>query len=164
MSLDLFPETPAVTERKEPLAPGAVVLRAFARAGERTLIEALESVIRVSPFRCMTTPGGYRMSVAMTNCGDAGWVTDPSGYRYDALDPGSAERWPAMPQVFRELAGHAAAEAGFPAFVPAACFMSPSNPGDGSWLRRARESRALKSPIVPVCLDCRPEFFSGVNA
>ena len=118
MSLDLFPETPAVTERKEPLAPGAVVLRAFARSRERTLIEALEGVIRRSPFRCMTTPGGYRMSVAMTNCGDAGWVTDPSGYRYDALDPASAEPWPAMPQVFRELAAHAAAERASPLLCP----------------------------------------------
>src|SRR5438132_13794376 len=109
MILELFSVTPAVSERKEPHAPGAMVLRAFARSGERTLIEALESVIRRSPFRCMTTPGGYRMSVAMTNCGDAGWVTDPSGYRYDALDPPSACRGPGIPQPFRGLAAPAAA-------------------------------------------------------
>ncbi len=161
MSLDLFPETPAVTERKEPLAPGAVVLRAFARSSAGALVEALDEVIRRSPFRCMTTPGGYRMSVAMTNCGDAGWVTDPSGYRYDALDPASAEPWPAMPQVFRELAAHAAAEAGFPAFVPDACLMSRYEPGARLSLHQDKDEQDLESPIVSVSLGLPAVFLFG---
>ena len=161
MTLSLFSETDAPDGRSEALGPGAVLLRAFARSSAGTLIESLESVIRSSPFRCMTTPGGYRMSVAMTNCGDAGWVTDPSGYRYDALDPASAERWPAMPQVFRELAAHAAAEAGFPAFVPDACLMSRYEPGARLSLHQDKDEQDLESPIVSVSLGLPAVFVFG---
>src|SRR6267154_4481493 len=83
--LDLFVDGYA-EPRRETLGPGAVLLRAFASPRAAALLAALEEVVQRSPFRFMTTPGGYRMSVAMTNCGAVGWVTDRSGYRYDALD------------------------------------------------------------------------------
>jgi DNA oxidative demethylase len=92
MSLSLFSETDTLERRSEALGPGAVVLRAFARPSADALIEAMNGVVRRNPFRCMTTPGGYRMSVAMTSCGAAGWVTDRTGYRYDAFDPAAGER------------------------------------------------------------------------
>ena len=70
----------------------------------------------------MITPGGFRMSAAMTNCGTLGWVTDRTGYRYADRDPESGQAWPAMPDPFRDLAVRAAASAGFPGFVPDACW------------------------------------------
>ncbi len=76
MTLDLFSDCAAARVRQEPLGPG---LRGFAADFERELFAALQNVVSKSPFRHMTTPGGYRMSVAMTNCGSAGWVTDRSG-------------------------------------------------------------------------------------
>src|SRR5438045_8414453 len=99
--LDLFADGYA-QPRRETLGMGAVLLRAFASARAGALLAALAEVVRRSPFRHMTTPGGYRMSVAMTNCGAAGWVTDRSGYRYEAVDRLSAECGPGMPTVFRE--------------------------------------------------------------
>lgn len=161
MTLDLFSQIRTLAEPKEPLGPGAVVLRAFARAGARALIEAVEDVIQRSPFRCMTTPGGYRMSVAMTNCGNAGWVTDPTGYRYDALDPASGERWPAMPLAFRELATGAATEAGFDGFEADACLMSRYEPGARLSLHQDKDEQDLESPIVSVSLGLPVVFLFG---
>ena len=161
MTLELFADTQTVPERAEPLGPGAVLLRAFARSSATALVEAVEGVIRQSPFRCMTTPGGYRMSVAMTNCGDAGWVTDGTGYRYDGFDPTSGERWPAMPRLFRELAGCAAAQAGFAGFAPDVCLMSRYEPGARLSLHQDKDEQDLQSPIVSVSLGLPAVFLFG---
>src|SRR3954468_17699982 len=106
------------------MAEGAGLLRGFARPVERELIADINAVAAQAPFRHMVTPGGHSMSVAMTNCGDAGWVTDRSGYRYDGLDPESRAPWPTMPPSFRALATAAAAEAGFDGFAPDACLIN----------------------------------------
>src|SRR2546421_11679165 len=97
--------------RRELLEPGAVVLRGFALTDEAALLDDLDKVVEEAPFRHMTTPGGFRMSVAMTNCGALGWVTDRSGYRYDATDPESGRRWPQMPAAFLRLSRNAAPKA-----------------------------------------------------
>src|SRR6476660_5312954 len=111
------------------MADGAVLLRGFAKPIESDLIAALRAIVAQAPFRHMLTPGGFQMSVAMTNCGSAGWVTDRTGYRYDLRDPESGAPWPAMPDVFLALAGDAAAEAGFAGFVPDACLINSYEPG-----------------------------------
>jgi len=112
------------TEPRQELAPGAVLLRAFAASQDAALLTALQEVVGRSPLRRMTTPGGYRMSVAMTNCGECGWITDESGYHYGAVDPSTARRWPPMPRVFGDLAAAAAAAAGFAGLAPDACLIS----------------------------------------
>jgi alkylated DNA repair protein (DNA oxidative demethylase) len=161
MSLSLFSETDTLERRSEALGPGAVVLRAFARPSADALIEAVKEVALRNPFRCMTTPGGYLMSVAMTNCGAAGWVTDPTGYRYDAFDPAAGERWPAMPRVFQELATSAAAETGFAGFTPDACLMSRYEPGARLSLHQDKDELDLVSPIVSVSLGLPAVFLFG---
>ena len=104
MTADLFASVPDVRPSQELMAERAVLLRGFARPVESDLIAALRDIMEQAPFRHMLTPGGHQMSVAMTNCGSVGWVTDPNGYRYDGVDPCSAKLWPAMPPSFRELA------------------------------------------------------------
>ena len=111
--MSLFDSLAAKERSKEGLGPGAFVLRAFALQDEAALLAALDSVTAQAPFRHMITPGGFRMSVAMTNCGALGWVTDRTGYRYDPVDPESGRRWPSMPEPFLRLAVSAAEEAGF---------------------------------------------------
>jgi alkylated DNA repair protein (DNA oxidative demethylase) len=138
-----------------------VLLRAFARSRAATLLPALEEVLQRSPFRFMTTPGGYRMSVALTNCGAAGWVTDQSGYRYDGLDPVSCACWPAMPPVFRELAVEAAGAAGFATFAPDACLINRYEPGARLSLHQDKNERDLESPIVSVSLGLPAVFLFG---
>src|ERR1700733_12348642 len=110
---DLFDNVPDVRLSRQEIAEGAVLLHGFAKPSEDDLITALHAVVNAAPFRHMSTPGGHQMSVAMTNCGSVGWVTDRTGYRYDGIDPQSGKPWPAMPPAFRGLADQAAAEAGF---------------------------------------------------
>src|ERR1041385_3059167 len=107
MSL-LFPSDPPCP--REQLEDGAVLLRGFASAKAPLLIQEVERIAQLAAFRHLTTPGGYGMSVAMTNCGRVGWVSDRTGYRYDPVDPQSGARWPAMPRLFLELAARAAAQ------------------------------------------------------
>src|SRR5262249_26155119 len=96
------------------LGEGGAVLRGFARELAAALVAAVDEIAAVAPFRNMVTPGGFRMSVAMTNCGCAGWVTDRKGYRYAPDDPITGRPWPPIPALFRRLAANAAAAAGYP--------------------------------------------------
>ena len=159
-ALDLFMDKYAELDR-DTLSAGAVLLHAFASSRVAPVLAALEKVIQRSPFRFMTTPGGYRMSVAMTNCGATGWVTDRRGYRYDALDPLSAARWPEMPPVFRELAVAAADAAGFAGFAPDACLINRYAPGARLSLHQDKNERDFNSPIVSVSLGLPAVFLFG---
>lgn len=145
----------------ERLAPGASLLRAFALRRAQALLDDLHELTARNPLRYMTTPGGFRMSVAMTNCGDVGWVTDRTGYRYAALDPVSGAPWPPLPRVFREIATTAAAAAGFSAFAPDACLISRYEPGARLSLHQDKDERDLESPIVSVSLGLPAVFLLG---
>jgi DNA oxidative demethylase len=114
-----------------------------------------------APFRHMSTPGGFRMSVAMTNCGTLGWVTDRTGYRYDPVDSESGREWPRMPDVFAMLAEDAAARAGFPAFVPDACLINRYEPGARLSLHQDRNESDFGQPIVSVSLGLPAVFLFG---
>ena len=145
----------------EPLAKGAVVLRGFARCEVADLLAAVRKVAAVAPFRNMITPGGLRMSVAMTNCGRAGWVTDRRGYRYEAADPMTGRTWPPIPVSFRELAVSAADAAGFAGFEPDACLVNRYEPGTRLSLHRDENERDLSAPIVSVSLGLPAVFLFG---
>jgi len=138
-----------------------MLLRGFARPVERELIVALRVIAEEAPFRQMVTPGGHQMSVAMTNCGNAGWVTDRSGYRYDKVDPESGKPWPEMPTVFRALAGQAAAEAGFEGFAPDACLINRYQAGARMSLHQDKDERDFENPIVSVSLGLPAIFLFG---
>jgi DNA oxidative demethylase len=145
----------------EPLAPGATILRGFAIAHETDVIAALNGVAAESPFRHMVTPGGHRMSVAMTNCGALGWVTDRKGYRYEARDPETQTKWPSMPEVFLRLGVNAAAEAGFPSFVSDACLINRYEVGAKMSLHQDQDEHDFNQPIVSVSLGLPATFLFG---
>lgn len=138
-----------------------MLLRGFARPFEAELIPALRAIVKQSPFRHLITPGGHRMSVAMTNCGSAGWVSDPSGYRYDPIDPDSGKPWPAMPPVLCRLAADAAAEAGFDRFAPEACLINRYVPGTKLSLHQDKDELDFAAPIVSVSLGLPATFLFG---
>ena len=141
-----------------------MVLRGLAARRDSLLLAALQEVVILAPFRHMITPGGYRMSVAMTNCGSVGWVTDRSGYRYDAIDPVSGNCWPAMPTAFSDLAADAAARAGFGGFSPDACLINRYAPGARLSLHQDKNERDFDAPIVSVSLGLPAVFlFGGVR-
>ena len=100
----------------------------------------------------MVTPGGWQMSVALTNCGQIGWVTDRTGYRYDAIDPVTGQPWPEMPQTFTDLAAQAAEVAGFSGLRPDACLVNRYAPGARLSLHQDCYERDFDQPIVSVSL------------
>ena len=155
MFADLFDEP------RQPLAEGAVLLRGFALDREQALVGAVADVAGAAPFRRMVTPGGFTMSVAMTNCGQGGWVTDRTGYRYDPRDPESGLPWPEMPEIFADLAKRAAAEAGYPDFRPESCLINRYEPGTQLSLHQDRNECDFAQPIVSVSLGLPATFLFG---
>jgi len=148
-------------ESIESLGERAVVLRGFARHQAKVLVAAVAEITTAAPFRNMITPGGFRMSVAMTNCGRAGWVTDRKGYRYEAVDPMTGCVWPPMPASFRDLAATAAEAARFAGFEPDACLINRYEPGTRLSLHRDENERDLTAPIVSVSLGLPAIFLFG---
>jgi alkylated DNA repair protein (DNA oxidative demethylase) len=164
LTADLFESLPDVRPAQEAMAEGAVLLHGFARPAEAELVAALSGIAEQAPFRHMVTPGGHPMSVAMTNCGSLGWVTDRNGYRYDARDPETAKPWPAMPAPSLELARQAADRAGFGGFSPDACLVNRYQPGAKMSLHQDRDESDLGAPIVSVSLGLPAIFlFGGPN-
>jgi DNA oxidative demethylase len=161
LTADLFEAVPDVRPSREAMAEGAVLLRGFARAFEVELLPALRAIIKHAPFRHLITPGGHRMSVAMTNCGSVGWVSDETGYRYDAIDPESMQPWPPMPPVLRRLAADAAHDAGFGGFAPETCLINRYVPGAKLSLHQDRDELDFAAPIVSVSLGLPAIFLFG---
>ncbi len=154
-TVDLF------ESQQDILAPGAVLLRGFALPDESALLAALDRVTASAPFRNMTTPGGFRMSVGMTNCGPLGWVTDRTGYRYDASDPESGKTWPKMPAPFHALAKRAARDGGYSDFLPDSCLINCYRSGTRLSLHQDKNERDFTQPIVSVSLGLPATFLFG---
>lgn len=156
--LDLFADTPPW---QEPLAPGAVILRRYARERAPALLLAITDIASRSPFRQMVTPGGYTMSVAMTNCGELGWTTNQHGYLYSPEDPLTGKCWPPMPPLLRELATEAASACGYERFAPDTCLINRYQPGAKLSLHQDKDEHDLRAPIVSVSLGLPAVFQFG---
>jgi len=158
---DLFA---AEENRVEPLGEGAALLRGFAESVGAVLFDDVQRITALAPLRRMVTPGGLQMSVAMTNCGALGWVSDRSGYRYDPLDPLSGKPWPSMPIAFARLARDAAAAAGFAGFRPDVCLINCYEAGTRLSLHQDRDEHDYAHPIVSVSLGVGAVFqFGGLQ-
>jgi DNA oxidative demethylase len=161
MAIDLFTSTAESDTDEVRLGPGTILLRACVFPVETEILRDLGDVTAQAPFRHMVTPGGFRMSVGMTNCGTLGWVTDRMGYRYDQRDPESGQTWPKMPDTFLGLAREAAVRAGFPGFLPDACLINRYEPGAKLSLHQDRNEKDLDQPIVSVSLGVPATFLLG---
>ncbi|MDP9008433.1 MAG: DNA oxidative demethylase AlkB [Pseudomonadota bacterium] len=146
---------------QEPIAEGAWLLHRFALDAVGALLAEIDGIKAAAPLRHWLTPGGLRMSVAMTNCGALGWVSDRRGYRYTTHDPASGQPWPAMPSAFSALANSAAETAGFPSFYPDACLINRYEPGARLTLHQDKDERDFSAPIVSVSLGLPAIFLFG---
>lgn len=164
-AVDLFDDLPLPPEElRTAVAPGAVLLRAWARGHDTALLAALQSVQTQAPPLHLQTPGGYTMSVQTTSCGSLGWVSDRHGYRYSATNPATRAPWPALPACLAALAQAAAQEAGYPGFVPDACLVNEYAPGARLSLHQDKDERDLRAPIVSVSLGLPCVFqFGGLQ-
>jgi alkylated DNA repair protein (DNA oxidative demethylase) len=156
----LFDDEPNRPSR-EPLEEGAVLLRGFAAAEAPALVEEVARFAQAAPFRHLVVPGGRTMSVAMTNCGPLGWVSDRSGYRYVSDDPDTGAPWPAMPEAFLDLAVRAAEESGFPGYAPDACLINRYLAGARLGLHQDKDEHDAWAPIVSVSLGLPAVFLWG---
>ena len=144
-----------------PISEGATLLKGFVLQNEAALLDDLKSVMAQSTLRHMVTPGGYTMSVAMTNCGDLGWISDKKGYRYSALDPNTGNIWPKMPNSFLVLATQAADVAGYAHFVPDACLINQYQVAARMSLHQDKDEQDFSQPIVSVSLGAPATFLFG---
>lgn len=158
---NLFGEVRSEEQRTEQIAEGAILLRGYACDAAQELVAALKDVTQVSPFRYMVVRGGHRMSVEMTNCGNLGWISDETGYRYDPIDPLTGRSWPPMPVSFARLAASAAGEAGYQAFETDACLVNRYAPGARMGLHRDKNEQDYQAPIVSVSLGLPAVFLFG---
>lgn len=164
MTPDLFETIAPLGPPTESMAEGAVLVRGAALPFEKEVLAAMDDITAQSPFRHMVTPGGFTMSVAMTNCGAAGWVTDRSGYRYDRNDPETGRLWPAMPECFLDLAVLSATRAGYPNFRADAWLINRYEPGVRLSLHQDKNERDFANPIVSVSLGLPATFqFGGLK-
>ena len=154
---DLF----AAAAHEPAAAPGLTILRGYALPLEQPLLQAIAAVAAAAPFRHMITPGGQRMSAALTNCGEVGWVSDRAGYRYARCDPQTGLPWPALPECIAQLGQHAAAQCGFAAFRPEVCLINRYAPGARMSLHQDRDERDLSAPIVSISLGLEAIFLFG---
>jgi alkylated DNA repair protein (DNA oxidative demethylase) len=156
----LFDRDPLLSSREQ-LEEGAVLLRRFAATQVERLLQDVARIEQTAAFRHLVTPGGYTMSVAMTNCGRVGWVSDRTGYRYDPVDPQTGLHWPAMPETFLEIAAGAAAEAGFKDYVPDASLINRYVAEAKLSLHQDRDEKDSWAPIVSVSLGLPAVFLWG---
>ena len=161
MTADLFDDLPDLNPQQIQLADGAMLLRGFAKEVDSALVGAVNDVIAQAPLRHLITPGGYRMSVSMTCCGQLGWVSDRTGYRYDPIDPASGRAWPAIPAALMNVAADAASHAGFDNFMPDACLINCYEPGARLSLHQDRHERDVVAPIVSISLGLPAVFLFG---
>lgn len=160
MTSPLFadPPQPAATIA---VGDGAVLLRGWAAARAPQWVAAVQQVVAQAPFRVMERPGGAPLSVAMSNCGAWGWVSDAQRYHYSHLDPASGQPWPAMPEFLRAQAVAAAADAGYPGYAPDACLLNRYRPGARLTLHRDEDEMDWGAPIVSVSLGLPCMFIWG---
>ncbi|WP_215404403.1 DNA oxidative demethylase AlkB [Janthinobacterium sp. JC611] len=164
MNLSLFADEDQAPAAPVPLVPGSsasLLLRGFALPYLHEVLPALDAIVLAAPLRHMATPGGLRMSVAMSNCGALGWITDGRGYRYARHDPASGLPWPPMPSVLLRLAREAALAAGYPGFTPDACLLNRYAPGARMALHQDRDECDFNAPIVSVSLGLPATFLFG---
>jgi alkylated DNA repair protein (DNA oxidative demethylase) len=160
--MDLFDDLPLPTEDlHSPIGPGAVLMRGLGRAGDVQMLQAVESVIAQAPLLQPRTPGGHTMSIQTTRCGSVGWLSEPGGYRYSAINPRTCQPWPAIPGCLMNFAIDAATQAGYPDFVPDSCMINQYLPGNKLGLHQDRDERDLRAPVVSLSLGLPAIFLFG---
>lgn len=140
------------------------MLRGFALDDAAPIFAQVIKIAAVSPFRHMITPGGFRMSIAITNCGKVGWISDRKGYRYAGIDPETGKPWPELPKLFSKLATRSAEAGGFAGFVSDACLINRYEPGARLTLHQDKNELDYDQPIVSVSLGLPATFLFGGDA
>jgi alkylated DNA repair protein (DNA oxidative demethylase) len=128
-------------------------------AGQAALLAEIRAVIAVAPLYTPTMPRtGKPFSVAMTNCGPLGWVSDKhAGYRYQAHHPQTGNPWPPMPDMLEYLW---ASLTGY-GHKPQACLVNFYGGKAKMGLHRDEDEKDFSAPILSVSLGDSAMFRVG---
>ncbi len=131
----------------------------FDPAAQARLLAEIEAVIAAAPLFTPAMPKtGKSFSVAMTNCGALGWVSDKAGgYRYQPRHPQTGVPWPAMPGTLLKLWDEIAA---FNA-PPEACLVNWYGAGAKLGSHRDSDEDEPRAPVVSVSLGDDAAFHVG---
>lgn len=160
---DLFSDVTEKPVWSEILGPGSMLFHAFAIRYAEVVFSDLQKIAQQAAFRQMITPGGFQMSVSITNCGELGWISDRKGYRYVAIDPLTDKPWPSIPQSFMMLAQRAAEQAGYSDFIPDACLINRYDVGSKMSLHQDRNEKDFSAPVVSLSMGLPAVFMFGGN-
>lgn len=129
------------------------------RPAQQKMVAELRELAKAAPFRQYATPGGKPMSVRMTGAGSMAWMSDRSGYRYAAKQPGGGG-WPAIPEgilgVWQRVSGVVRA--------PDSCLVNFYGEGARMGMHQDRDEAETDWPVVSISLGDDALFrVGGVN-
>ncbi|HUO11379.1 MAG TPA: alpha-ketoglutarate-dependent dioxygenase AlkB [Caulobacteraceae bacterium] len=124
---------------------------------QRSLADEVLRLTETAPFYRPITPMGKAMSVAMTNLGPLGWMTDSAGYRYQATHPVTGARWPSIPSTLLALW----AELGDAATPPDCCLVNLYDASARMGLHRDGDEADFRFPVLSVSLGDTAIFRLG---
>jgi DNA oxidative demethylase len=116
-------------------------------AEQAALLADVLALVRAAPLYRPVTPGGRPMSVAMTNFGPLGWVTDAAGYRYQPAHPETGRPWPAIPPALQALWSEACPDA-----AADCCLVNRYDAAARMGLHRDVDEADFRFPVVSVSL------------
>jgi DNA oxidative demethylase len=127
--------------------------------GQIALLGEIRKVIAEAPLYTPAMPRtGKAFSVAMTNCGPLGWVSDKDGgYRYQPDHPQTGRPWPPIPgmllYLWAALTGHRQ--------TPQACLVNYYGGKAKLGLHRDEDEEDFSAPILSVSLGDSAMFRIG---
>lgn len=132
--------------------------QALDQTQQSELLGAVLSAVEEAPFVQPTMPRtGTPFSVAQTNFGTLGWVSDRAGYRYQKNHPKTGRPWPPIPPMLLRL-WHAALP---DAPDPHCCLVNHYGAGARMGLHQDRDETALDVPVLSVSLGAEALFRLG---
>lgn len=132
------------------LYPGALT-----RAEQEALAAEVFAAAEHAPFWRPVVPGGKTMSVRMAGFGPLSWVSDRSGYRYEAAHPETGRPWPPIPPILVALWRRYAPGA------PDACLANLYRDGAKMGLHQDRDEADFSAPVLSVSLGDTAVFRIG---
>ncbi len=116
-----------------------------------------EAVAQAPLFTPVMPRTAKPFSVRMTNLGVLGWVSDKSGYRYQARHPELATPWPAIPEsilsIWNRVSNHA--------HPPEACLVNFYGGDAKMGLHQDRDEEDFDAPVVSISLGDTALFRLG---
>lgn len=141
------------------LLPGcAHYQRAIDVSEQAALLADCVDVFAAAPPLQPIAPWGKPLSVRMTNAGALGWVTDATGYRYQATHPETAAPWPPIPRRLRALWRRFV---GVEGPVPDCCLINYFDPGARLGLHRDDTEAETRWPVLSLSIGDAATFRLG---